>query len=84
MRFWRPDCCSAAVSLTDGPTGRADAGGAVNYGVGPVANTRAAIGRIQQIDPALGSVLAIDPTAITQAQRVASLGLKGPLAGQRC
>ena len=55
---------------------------AADYGVGPVANTRAAIARIQRIDPALGSVIAIDPTAIDQARRVAAQGLRGPLAGQ--
>ncbi|HEY0165362.1 MAG TPA: amidase family protein, partial [Sphingomicrobium sp.] len=55
---------------------------ATNFGVGPVANTRAAIARIQRIDPALGSVIAIDPTAVAQAQRVAAQRLSGPLAGQ--
>lgn len=43
--------------------------------------TRAAIARIERIDPQLGSVIAIDPTAIDQARRVDAQGLKGPLAG---
>ncbi|HUE78326.1 MAG TPA: amidase [Sphingomicrobium sp.] len=51
-------------------------------GVGPAeAATRATIARIEQVDPALGSVLAIDPTAIAQARRVDTQGLRGPLAG---
>jgi amidase len=48
---------------------------------GPVAMTRAALARIQQIDPSLGAVLAIDPTAVDQARRVEAGGLRGPLAG---
>jgi amidase len=55
---------------------------AAAYDVGPVATTRAAIARIQRLDPALGSVIAIDPTAVAQAQRVEALGLSGPLAGE--
>ncbi|MEO6248839.1 MAG: amidase [Sphingomicrobium sp.] len=43
--------------------------------------TRAAIMRIERIDPAINAVLALDPTAIDQAQRVDSSGLRGPLAG---
>ncbi len=43
--------------------------------------TRAAIARIERIDPALGSVIAIDPTAIAQARRVDVQGVGGPLAG---
>ena len=45
------------------------------------AATLAAIARIQQIDPSLGSVLAIDPTAIDQARHVDAQGRRGPLAG---
>ena len=51
------------------------------YDVGPVAATRAAIARIERIDPRVGSVIAIDPTAIEQARRVAAQRLSGPLAG---
>jgi amidase len=43
--------------------------------------TAEAIERIQRIDPALGSVLAIDPTAMAQAQQVDAQGFRGPLAG---
>ncbi len=43
--------------------------------------TRAAIKRIELVDPQLGSVLAIDPTAIDQARRIDAQGMRGPLAG---
>ncbi|MEO5612203.1 MAG: amidase [Sphingomicrobium sp.] len=45
------------------------------------AATMAAIARIQQIDPQLGSVLAIDPTALDQARHIDAQGSRGPLAG---
>ena len=43
--------------------------------------TLAAIDRIQRIDPSLGSVIAIDPTAVEQARRIDAQGFRGPLAG---
>ena len=46
------------------------------------ANVRGAIERIARIDPALHSVIAVDPTAIAQARRVDAGNLRGPLAGQ--
>jgi amidase len=46
------------------------------------ANVRMALERIARIDPAIGSVLAVDPTAIEQARRVDASNLRGPLAGQ--
>src|SRR3954471_7985216 len=47
------------------------------------ANVRGALERIARIDPALHSVIAVDPTAIEQARRVdSSTSLRGPLAGQ--
>ena len=51
------------------------------YDVGPVAATRAAIARIERIDPQIGSVIAIDPTAIDQARLIEARGLRLPLAG---
>jgi amidase len=45
-------------------------------------NVRAALERIARIDLRLHSVVAIDPTAIDQARRIDSTGLRGPLAGQ--
>ena len=45
------------------------------------AATAQAIARIQRIDPQLGSVIAIDPTAIEQARRIDASGARGPLAG---
>ena len=44
--------------------------------------TRAALERIAVLNPAIGAVLAVDPTAIDQARRVDAQGLQGPLAGQ--
>ena len=44
--------------------------------------TANAIARVQRIDPQLGSVIALDPTAMAQAQRVDAMRLNGPLAGQ--
>ncbi|MEO7189048.1 MAG: amidase [Sphingomicrobium sp.] len=46
------------------------------------AATLAAIERVQRIDPAVGSVIALDPTAITQARRIDISGARGSLAGQ--
>ena len=43
--------------------------------------TRAAIGRVQQIDQSIHAVIALDPTAIDQARRVDASGLRGPLVG---
>jgi amidase len=44
--------------------------------------TREALERIQRIDRAINSVLAVNPDAIRQAQAVDRMGLTGPLAGQ--
>jgi amidase len=44
--------------------------------------TIAALQRIRQIDGRVGSVIAIDPTALSQAARVDMGGLRGPLTGQ--
>src|SRR5690349_9579386 len=46
------------------------------------ANVRAALSRIAAIDPQLHSVIAVDPSAIAQAQAVDRGNLRGPLAGQ--
>jgi amidase len=46
-------------------------------------NVQAALDRIESIDPQLHSVIAVDPTAMKQAQAVdGNAGLRGPLAGQ--
>jgi len=45
-------------------------------------NVRTALDRIARLDPQLHSVIAVDPTAIDQARRVDTSGLRGPLAGQ--
>jgi amidase len=60
-------CASAAVAQPAGPAQQAVA---------------AATARVQQIDPRIGSIIALDPTAMDQARRIDSAGLKGPLAGQ--
>jgi amidase len=44
--------------------------------------TREAIERIQRIDPAIHSVIAIDPSAIDQAKRIDIAGHRGLLAGE--
>ena len=46
------------------------------------AATAQAIARVQRIDPQLGSVIALDPTAMEQARRIDASGARGPLAGQ--
>ena len=46
------------------------------------ASTAQAIARVQRIDPQLGSVIAVDPTAMQQAARIDASGARGPLAGQ--
>jgi amidase len=46
------------------------------------ANVRGALERIARIDPQVGSIIAVDPTAIDQARRVDAGNLRGPLAGQ--
>ena len=51
------------------------------YPPGAEGATFAAIDRIHRIDPLLGSVIAIDPTAVDQARRIDAQGFKGPLAG---
>ena len=49
--------------------------------LGPAeANTRAALVRIQQLNPLTGAVIAIDPTAIDQARLVDSRRIQGPVA----
>ena len=50
---------------------------------GPVeSRTMQALERIERVDPAVNSVLAVHPGAIRQAQAVDSMRLAGPLAGQ--
>jgi amidase len=44
--------------------------------------TRAAIARTQRIDPQLGSVIALDPTALDQAHRIDTSGARGLLGGE--
>jgi amidase len=60
-------CASAAIAQPAGPAQQAVA---------------AAVARVQQVDPQIGAVIALDPTAMDQARRVDTTGLKGPLAGQ--
>src|SRR4051794_22667654 len=45
-------------------------------------NVRGALDRIARIDPAVGSVIAVDPTAMDQARRIDATGARGLLAGQ--
>ena len=51
--------------------------------LGPAeAETAASIARIEQLNPVLHAVIAVDPTAIEQARRVDAIGMTGPLAGR--
>ena len=43
--------------------------------------TRAAIARVQRIDPPINAVMSLDPTAIAQARQVDASGLRGPMVG---
>ena len=53
------------------------------FAMGPAEDrTRAALERIARVDPAVNSVLAVNPNAIRQAQAVDSMNPGGPLAGQ--
>src|SRR5690348_9959042 len=45
-------------------------------------NTVHAIQRIEKVDPLIGSVIAIDPSAPDQARRVDAGAVRGPLAGE--
>src|SRR3954467_15989640 len=45
-------------------------------------NVRGALDRIARIDPQVGSVIAVDPTAMQQARGVDASNLRGALAGQ--
>lgn len=50
--------------------------------LGPAeAETAASIARIEQLNPVLHAVIAVDSTAIEQARRVDAIGISGPLAG---
>ncbi|MGI8706315.1 MAG: amidase [Sphingomicrobium sp.] len=44
--------------------------------------TAAAIARIEQLNPVLHAVIAVDPTAMDQARKVDASGRSGPLAGK--
>ena len=53
-----------------------------SHAEGPVEKaTRAAIARVQRIDPSIHAIIALDPTAIDQARRVDASRPRGPLAG---
>jgi amidase len=56
---------------------------AAPYQVGSAQQRTAdAIARVKAIDPQIHSVIAIDPTAMAQAQRVDSAGLRGGVSGE--
>ncbi|CAA9524796.1 MAG: Putative secreted amidase SCO6344 [uncultured Sphingomonas sp.] len=81
---------SAALILAATSTAFAQPRGAVRssqpVGARPLGfaetQTLAALQRIRQIDGRVGSVIALDPTALSQAARVDMGGLRGPLHGQ--
>lgn len=72
--------CTTAVGYYTTPLG--DVPGVAGSEPAASSPTAAALRRIEQIDPAIGSVIAVDPTALEQARRVEAAGLSGPLAGQ--
>jgi amidase len=80
----------AACASTSPPTVAGQASGPrleqdlmPNLQTGPAQTaTAAAIERIRAIDPQLRSVIAIDPTALSQAARIDAARITGPLAGQ--
>lgn len=45
------------------------------------ARTRAALARIERLNPAINAVLATEPTALVQARTIDNSGFSGPLAG---
>lgn len=57
------------------------AAGVVSPG-GAQLETSRAIARVQSIDPRLGAVIALDPTALDQARRIDAAGKRGELAGR--
>lgn len=48
----------------------------------PASQTEAALARIAEVDGLIGSVIAVDPTALDQARRIQASGQSGPLAGE--
>ena len=77
---------AAAVAQAPGEPGRPQPGTVWVVGVGSDAPARMKVGaaeqRIEALDKQLGSIIAVDPTAMAQALRVEQAGKKGPLAGE--
>jgi len=73
-------CTTMAADYPEPPAGPVP--GVATWNTPLATETEAAIERVRRIDPMIGSVIAIDPTALAQADRVAAAGLSGPLAGK--
>jgi amidase len=54
---------------------------AFNSGDSAVANTQAALARIEAVEPKVNAVIAVDPTAMEQARALDAAGNRGPLHG---
>jgi len=54
---------------------------AFSSGDSAVANTRAALARIEAVEPKVNAVIAVDPTAMEQARALDSAARRGPLHG---
>ena len=76
---------SAACASGDRPVQRqiAPAQEFVDVAAGPAERVAgSALARIAALNPRIGAVIAVDPTAIEQARRIDTAGITGPLAGQ--
>ncbi|HEX8584099.1 MAG TPA: amidase [Allosphingosinicella sp.] len=67
--------CSMQRPATIGPAP------AFSSGDSAVANTQAALGRIDAVEPMVNAVIAVDPTAMEQARALDAAARRGPLHG---
>ena len=72
---------STALLAACTTAGDRDAAPAFSAAAGAEANTRAALQRIETLNPRVNAVLAVDPTAIEQARAIDRSGRRGPLIG---
>ena len=76
-------CSTGTLAPAAGaPASLAPAASAPAHGGPAEVATAEALDRIRRIDPQLGSVIAIDPTAMVQAKRIDMQAVAGALAGQ--
>ena len=75
MRWWISST-TAVMTLFSGIAASAQPAGPSET------NVRAALERVQSVNPRLHAILAVDPTAVDQARHIDAGNLSGPLAGQ--